>query len=69
MPTKSILYEICLHDHNRDPVIMSSLSGHKTYSDILKSKIKIINTNQFVFFNISEFIHNTLQHLKDNFYI
>ena len=69
MPTKSILYEICLHDHNRDPVIMSSLSGHKTYSDILKSKIKIINTNQFVFFNVSEFIHNTLQHLKDNFYI
>jgi hypothetical protein len=64
MPTQSVLYEILPKSNNKDPVVMSSLSGHKTYSDILKSKKKYINYNEFIFFDVSEFINNTLKYIS-----
>ena len=66
MPNKSILYEILPKENNKDPIVMSSLSGHKTYSDILKSESKIVNDNEYIFFNISEFIDKTMGHLREN---
>ena len=64
MPTQSVLYEILPKSNNKDPVVMSSLSGHKTYSDILKSKNKCINNNEFIFFDVSEFINNILKYIN-----
>ena len=64
MPTQSVLYEILPKSNNKDPVVMSSLSGHKTYSDILKSESKSINNNEFIFFDVSEFINNTLKYIS-----
>ena len=66
MPTKSILYEILPKENTKVLIIMSSLSGHKTYSDILQSEKKNINDNEYFFFNISEFIKKTMDHLREN---
>ena len=66
MPDQSILHEILPKGNNKNPIIMSSLSGHKTYSDILKSRRKIINENEFIFFDISEVIRSVLEHIKEN---
>ena len=66
MPKQSILHEILPKGNNKDPIVMSSLSGHKTYSDILKSESKIINDNEFIFFDIPEVIKSVLEHIKEN---
>ena len=66
MPSKSILYEILPKSNNKDPIVMSSLSGHKTYSDILKSETKYIDNNEFIFFDSFEFIKNVLDHIREN---
>ena len=66
MPSKSILYEFLPKENNKDPIFISSLSGHKTYSIILKSKHKIINKNEVLFFNPNEFIESVLRLIKEN---
>ena len=66
MPNQSILHEILPKGNNKDPIVMSSLSGHKTYSDILKSGSKIINDNEYIFFDVSEVIKSVLEHIKEN---
>ena len=68
LPTKSILYEILPKENNKDPIVMSSLSGHKTYSDILKSENKIVNDSELIFFNIPEFIKKTMEHIRENYF-
>ena len=68
LPTKSILYEILPKENNKDPIVMSSLSGHKTYSDILKSENKIVNDSELIFFNIPEFIKKTMEHVRENYF-
>ena len=45
---------------------MSALSGHKIYSDILKSNLKIINNNDIYFFDTIEFAKKSLRHIKEN---
>ena len=64
MPSDSILYEILPKNKNRLLLILSSLSGHKTYSDIINSKLKIINDNQVYFFNSNEFTSKALKIIK-----
>ena len=66
MPSKSILYEFLPKENNKDPIFISSLSGHKTYSIILKSKHKIINKNEVLFFNSNEFVESVLRLIKEN---
>ena len=46
---------------------MSALSGHKIYSDILKSKLKIIDNNEVFFFDLFKFGESVLMHIKENF--
>lgn len=65
LPNKSIVHEI-LHKKNINVLsIMSSLSGHKTYSDIIKSKVKIINDNEIIFFNVDDFAKIVLNRMKE----
>ena len=56
MSYQSILYEILPKENIKVLLIMSSLSGHKVYSDIIKSELKIINNNQVYFFDSNQFI-------------
>ena len=48
--------------------MMSALSGHKTYSDIIKADVKNINENEYIFFDEDKFVQSVLGHLKENNY-
>ena len=45
---------------------MSALSGHKTYSDILKSEYKLINNSDVYYFDKLEFSEITIRHINNN---
>ena len=49
--------------------MMSALSGHKTYSDIVDAEVKNINQNEFIFFNEDIFANKVLEHMKENNYL
>ena len=69
MPYKSILHEI-LHSENINVLtMMSSLSGHKTYSDILNGEVQNIDENEYIFFNVDDFGNSVLGHMKENHFI
>ena len=69
MPNKSILHEILPNINLKVLTMMSALSGHKTYSDLIISEIKNIYKNEYVFFNVDEFGEKILQRLKENNFI
>ena len=64
MPLHSILHEILPKKNIKVLVLMSALSGHKIYSDIIKSDYKLINNNDVYFFDLFEFGKIMLKHLK-----
>ena len=64
MPYQSVLYEILPKKKNRVLVLMSALSGHKVYSDVIKSELKIINKNQVYFFDSNQFIKKVIKYIK-----
>ena len=48
---------------------MSSLSGHLTYSDIIKYKMNVDDGNQNIFFESNNFAKSVLNHmLQNNFF-
>ena len=66
MPIKSILHEVLPKKNMGVLTLMSSLSGHKTYSDILRSKILNIDGSEYVFFNKDHFVRKVLLHMREN---
>ena len=66
LPEESIYHEI-LHAKNI-PVLslMSSLSGHITYADILKANSRNIDGNENVFFDVNAFAESVLAHMREN---
>ena len=44
---------------------MSKLSGHRTYSDVIKNKIKIIDYNEYIYFDEESFTRSVLKHIKE----
>ena len=66
MPIQTVLYEVLPKKNIKVLVLASSLSGHKIYSDILKSERKVINNNEVFFFDSQEFSDKTLKHIKEN---
>ena len=69
MPNKSILHEILPHFDLKVLTMMSALSGHKTYSDLIYAEIRNIDENENVFFNVDEFGEIVLRRLKENNFI
>lgn len=67
MPNSSILHEILPYKKNKLLSLMSKLSGHKTYSDIINNRIKIIDKNEYIFFNENDFANCVLKRLKENY--
>ena len=66
MSNKSILHEI-LHFQNINVLrMMSAISGHKTYSDILHAEVNYGDGNENVFFNVDEFAESVSNHMKEN---
>ena len=66
LPVKSILYEILPEKKFKVLVLVSALSGHKTYSDILKSEQRVLDNNDIFYFDINEFSNNTLKYIREN---
>ena len=66
MPNNSILHEILPAKNMKVLALMSILSGHKTYSDIIKANIKKIKGSETVFFNVNDFTKSVLKHMKEN---
>ncbi len=59
-----------LHKENINILqLMSSLSGHETYSDIIKVRVEIIDDNEVLFFDIIHFTKVILTHMKKNFFL
>ena len=68
MPYNSILHEILHKENIKVLVMMSSLSGHKTYSDIVQAEVNNEDGNENVYFNVNEFGKKVLEHMKENHY-
>ena len=69
MPKNSILHEILHKPSMKVLTLMSAISGHKTYSDTIKSELKVIESNKYIFFNVEDFGKVVLNHLKENNFI
>ena len=64
MPYQSVLYEILPKKNIKVLDLMSALSGHKVYSDVIKSELKIINNNQVYFFDSNQFLQKAIKYIK-----
>ena len=66
MPSHGILYEILPKRKNNLLLILSSLSGHLSFSDIISSKLTIINDNEIYSFDSKEFVSKSLKVIEKN---
>lgn len=66
MANHSILHEILPYKRNKLLLLMSKLSGHKSYSDIIKSKIEIRDNNEYIYFDDTTFLNCILKRMKQN---
>ena len=68
LPKNSILHEIYKRKVNNLLITMSALSGHPTYSDLIKSKSYSENGNEYVVFDQDKLAKKVLGHMKKNNY-
>ena len=66
MPYESILHEILPFKCNSLLTLMSTLSGHVTYSDFIRNKIKKVNENENIFLMPEIFVKSVLYHMIQN---
>ena len=68
LPNNSILHEVSHIKKNRLLIIMSLMSGHITYSNIIKAKINHNDGNENVSFDANKFYKSVLSHMRQNNY-
>ena len=68
MENKAILHEVLPAKNMLVLTFMSAMSGHKTYSDILRSTRKEIEGSEYFFFNEGHFVKKVLTHMRENNY-
>ena len=68
MPNTSILNEISNKFQSDNLLIVSKLSGHKTYSDYLSYKTEYINDNQYLYFNPDSISERVYARMNETFY-
>ena len=66
LPTKAVVQEILHKDNMNVLQLMSSLSGHVTYSNKIKARVEMINSNEVLFFDVKSFVKTVLTHMKKN---
>jgi hypothetical protein len=66
LPTNAIVQEILHKDNINVLQLMSSLSGHVTYSNIIDARVEIIDSNEVLFFDVKKFVKVILTHMKKN---
>ena len=65
-PKHCIFHEVLPKYNMNGLLLMASLSGHKTYSDVISSEERIIDTNENIFFNEEQFVQKVLSHMKES---
>ena len=60
-PKHCIFHEVLPKYNMNGLLLMASLSGHKTYSDVISSEERIIDTNENIFFNEEQFVQKVLR--------
>lgn len=69
LPTKGIVQEIVHKEEMNVLQLLASLSGHNTYSNKIKARVEIIDSNEVIFFDVKEFVKIILKNMKKhNFY-
>lgn len=69
LPTKAIVQEIAHKDEMNVLQLLASLSGHETYSNKIKARVEMIDSNEVLFFDVKQFVKVIMQHMKKhNFY-
>ena len=66
MKKSAILHEILPAENLKVLVLMSALSGHRTYSDIIKAEIRYDEGLEKVYFDIIDFSNNVKKHMEEN---
>jgi hypothetical protein len=65
-PSHCINHEILPRSNMNGLRLMSTMSGHKTYSNILGSNSKSIGKNNYIYFDLNEFAKCITQKMKEN---
>ena len=65
-PKNCVFHEVLPTFNMNGLLFMASLSGHKTYSDIINSNINKNDGNENVFFNVNNFCDKVISHMKEN---
>jgi hypothetical protein len=68
MSKKSILHKVFLVRNMKVLAFISALSGYRTYSNILRSTMKLIDDNDYFFFTEGHFAKKVLLHMTENSY-
>ena len=66
LPYQSIVHEVLPRTNMNGLRLMSSLSGHKTYSDIINADVRNIDNCEYLFFNSNDFTERVLRHMKES---
>ena len=65
-PIHCIIHEVLPKYNMNGLLLMASLSGHKTYSNILPSEIKEVDNNEMVYFEPEKFVNTVIEHMKES---
>ena len=70
LPTNAIVQEITnKNNKNKMFQLMSNLSGHVTYSNIIKANARMVDNDEVLFYDVNNFIKVILAHMKKNNFI
>ena len=65
-PRHCINHELLSSTNMNGLRLMSSMSGHKTYSNILKANVKTIDESYYIFFDLNAFSDCIIKRMKEN---
>jgi len=66
LPNNSIFHEVQLYKFQSVLSLMSALSGHKTYCEIIRGSVNKVDGNQMVSFDENDFVNHVLKRMKEN---
>ena len=65
-PRHCIFHEVLPRHNMNGLALMASLSGHKTYSDIIHSTRRNVDDNEYFDFETEAFVDSVISHMKQN---
>ena len=69
MSNKSIAHEILNTNNINVLTMMSEMSGHQTFSDIIIADVRSINENENIFFDENDFAEKIINRMKESHFI